>query len=118
MSTRVRWSVSLWPSRCASGVRVEDIALGKPALGTDDDNPVGATCPQALRECGLDERTGCAAFATDAGPLPAHGIRASCWTLVTSPTRTPGATRHLAGGSALARPAASRQLSTPPHVRT
>ena len=50
------------------------LTIGKPALGTPDDHPAVLACQLALRECGLSDRTSSAPFATDAGPLSAHGI--------------------------------------------
>lgn len=58
----------------SADVRIEDLALGKPALGTADDHPAVVACQHALQGCGLDPATTIAAFATDAGPLSAHGI--------------------------------------------
>jgi acetylornithine deacetylase len=46
----------------------------KNALGTPDDHPAVQHCQRALTGCGLPAEITAVAFATDAGPLAAHGI--------------------------------------------
>jgi acetylornithine deacetylase len=57
-----------------SRVAIESAHWEKNALGTPDDHPAVLRCLEALRGAGLAADTGTAAFATDAGPLAAHGI--------------------------------------------
>jgi len=55
-------------------VAIEHAHNEKNALGTPDDHPAVDACQRALRACGLPSAIGSAPFATDAGPLAAHGI--------------------------------------------
>jgi acetylornithine deacetylase len=55
-------------------VAIEHAQNEKNALGTEDDQPAVQACQRALRACGLPGETDTAPFATDAGPIAAHGI--------------------------------------------
>jgi acetylornithine deacetylase len=58
----------------AARVTIEDAHWEKNALGTADDHPAVRHCQRALQHCGLPDAIASVAFATDAGPLAAHGI--------------------------------------------
>jgi acetylornithine deacetylase/succinyl-diaminopimelate desuccinylase-like protein len=55
-------------------VTIEYAQNEKNALGTRDDHPAVQVCQRALTSRGLPSAAGSAAFATDAGPIAAHGI--------------------------------------------
>jgi acetylornithine deacetylase len=58
----------------AERVRIEHAHWEKNALGTPSDHPAVRHCQRALQGCGLAGDLTAVAFATDAGPLAAHGI--------------------------------------------
>jgi acetylornithine deacetylase len=58
----------------AAQVAIEHAAWEKNALGTPDEHPAVHHCRRALQASGLADEPGAVAFATDAGPLAAHGI--------------------------------------------